>query len=83
MLTQKLPAHNTTRKCHNCGLVEEWKSAAEVWHRCNNCESRWDQDYNSVQNLLDLLCESYGKEQKELSARESERIEDKVLQWVK
>ena len=64
MLTQRLPAHNTTRKCHNCGLVEEWNSATEVWHRCSNCRSRWDQDYNSAQNLLDLLCESHGDEQK-------------------
>jgi Putative transposase DNA-binding domain len=82
MLTQKLSAHNTTRKCHNCGLVEEWNSAAKVWHRCSNCQSRWDRDYNSAQNLLDLLCESYDK-QKELSARESERIEDKDLQRIK
>ncbi len=71
ILTDKLPAHDTTRKCHNCGLVEEWNSAAEVWHRCSNCQSRWDQDYNSAQNLLVLLYESYDK-QKELSARESE-----------
>ncbi len=82
MLTQKLPAHNTTRKCHNCGLVEAWNSAVEVWHRCSNCQSRWDQDYNSAQNLLVLLCESYD-EQKKLSARESERIEDKDLQRMK
>jgi hypothetical protein len=33
ILTQKLPAHNTTRKCHNCGLVEAWNSAAEVQPR--------------------------------------------------
>jgi transposase len=82
-LTQKLPAHNTTRKCHNCGLVEAWNSAAEVWHRCSHCQSRWDQDYNSAQNLLVLLCESHGNEQKEVSARESERFEDKDLQRIK
>ena len=83
MPTRKLPAHNTTRKCHNCGLIEKWNSAAEVWHRCSNCQTRWDQDYNSAQNLLDFLCESYGDEQKELSAREPEHIEDKDLQPIK
>jgi hypothetical protein len=83
MRTRKLAAHNTTRKCNNCGLVEEWNSAAQVWHRCSNCQSRWDQDYNSAQNLLDLLWESYGDEQKELSAREPEHIEDKDLHRIK
>jgi hypothetical protein len=52
--------------------AEERNSTAEIWHRCSHCQSRWDQDYNSAQNLLILLCASYDK-QKELSARESER----------
>jgi hypothetical protein len=33
-------------------------SARHVWHRCKQCNSLWDQDHNSVRNLLDLLCET-------------------------
>jgi hypothetical protein len=60
LTAQKLSAKNTTQKCHNCGSLEKWDSARDVWHRCKQCNSRWDQDHNSVRNLLDLLCENRG-----------------------
>ena len=58
LTAQKLSAKNTTQKCHNCGSIEKWDAAHDVWHRCKQCNSRWDQDHNSVRNLLDLLCET-------------------------
>ena len=62
LTAQKLSAKNTTQKCHNCGSIEKWDAAHHVWHRCEQCNSRWDQDHNSVRNLLDLLCETPGEE---------------------
>ena len=62
LTAQKLSAENTTQKCHNCGSLEKWNAAHDVWHRCKQCNSRWDQDHNSVRNLLDLLCETPGEE---------------------
>ena len=59
LTAQKLSAENTTQKCHNCGSIEKWDATHDVWHRCKQCNSRWDQDHNSVRNLLDLLCESH------------------------
>ena len=58
LTVQKLSAKNTTQKCHNCGSIEKWDAARDVWHRCKQCNSRWDQDHNSVRNLLDLLCKT-------------------------
>src|SRR6516162_1324780 len=58
LTAQKLSAKNTTQKCHNCGSIEKWDAAHDVWHRCKQCNSRWDQDHNSVRNILDLLCET-------------------------
>ena len=58
LTAQKLSAEHKTQKCHNCGSLEKWDAAKAVWHRCNQCNSRWDQDHNSVRNLLDLLCET-------------------------
>jgi hypothetical protein len=69
LTTQKLSAKNTTQKCHNCGSIEKWDAAHDVWHRCKQCNSRWDQDHNSVRNLLDLLCESHGDEKETDTAR--------------
>jgi Putative transposase DNA-binding domain len=58
LTVQKLSAAHTTQKCHNCGSLEKWDAAHHVWHRCKQCNSLWDQDRNSVRNLLDLLCET-------------------------
>ena len=60
LIVQKLSAENTTQKCHNCGSLEKWDASHVAWHRCKKCKNRWDQDHNSVRNLLDLLCESHG-----------------------
>jgi hypothetical protein len=51
LTAQKLSTKNTTQKCHNCGSIEKWDAAHDVWHRCKQCNSRWDQDHNSVRNL--------------------------------
>ena len=77
LTAQKLSAKNTTQKCHNCGSIEKWDAAHDVWHRCKQCNSRWDQDHNSVRNLLDLLCESPGEEKMTDTASEQQVIEDK------
>jgi hypothetical protein len=58
LTAQKLSAEHKTQKCHNCGSLEKWDAAKAVWHRCKQCNNRWDQDHNSVRNLLDLLCET-------------------------
>ncbi len=77
LTAQKLSAKNTTQKCHNCGSIEKWDAAHHVWHRCKQCNSRWDQDHNSVRNLLDLLCETVTGEGKEAdTARKQQVIED-------
>jgi ribosomal protein L32 len=77
LTAQKLSAKNTTQKCHNCGSIEKWDAAHHVWHRCKQCNSRWDQDHNSVRNLLDLLCEIVTGEGKEAdTARKQQVIED-------
>ena len=65
LIVQKLSAENTTQKCHNCGSLEKWDASHVVWHRCKECKNRWDQDHNSVRNLLDLLCESHGVEKRQ------------------
>jgi len=77
LTAQKLSAKNTTQKCHNCGSIEKWDAAHHVWHRCKQCNSRWDQDHNSVRNLLDLLCDTVTGEGKEAdTARKQQVIED-------
>ena len=76
LIAQKLSAENTTQKCHNCGSLEKWDAAHAVWHRCKQCNSRWDQDHNSVRNLLDLLCESHGDGKETDTARKQQVIED-------
>jgi hypothetical protein len=79
LTAQKLSAENTTQKCHNCGSLEKWDAAHAVWHRCKQCNSRWDQDHNSVRNLLDLLCESHGDGKETDTARKQQVIEDEEL----
>jgi hypothetical protein len=76
LTAQKLSAENTTQKCHNCGSLEKWDAAHAVWHRCKQCNSRWDQDHNSVRNLLDLLCETPGEGKMTDTARKQQVIED-------
>jgi hypothetical protein len=58
LTAQKLSVEHKTQKCHNCGSLEKWDAAKAVWHRCSQCNGRWDQDHNAVRNLLDLLCET-------------------------
>ncbi len=79
MILQKLPNQFTTQKCHNCGFIEEWNSAQNVWHQCSRCQSKWDQDHNAAQNLLDLLRENVDNYGKEGSARQAEGLEGKGL----
>lgn len=47
-----LPAANTTRRCHACGLVRAFPAAEELHHRCSGCGAEWDQDENAARNLL-------------------------------
>jgi hypothetical protein len=79
LIAQKLSAENTTQKCHNCGSIEKWNAAHHVWHRCKQCNSRWDQDHNSVRNLLNLLCEGHGDGKETDAARKQQVIEDEEL----
>lgn len=48
----KLPARNTTRKCHLCGYEKAWDAAEAILHACAGCGRTWDQDYNAAVNLL-------------------------------
>jgi transposase len=49
---EKREARLTTQRCHVCGNTARWDAAESVIHRCDLCQSVWDQDYNAAQNLL-------------------------------
>lgn len=48
-----VPAQDTTRTCHQCGLVEIWDQASYVCHACSGCGLIWDQDANASANILE------------------------------
>jgi len=48
----RLPAANTTRRCHACGHTEAFDAAAAILHTCPGCAATWDQDRNAALNLL-------------------------------
>lgn len=48
----KLSAEYTTQHCHVCGCKAKWDQAGSVMHRCEECGTIWDQDYNAACNLL-------------------------------
>lgn len=43
---------NTTKRCHVCGVVEDFDAAVELVHECKGCGAIWDQDRNAAINLL-------------------------------
>lgn len=51
-LVSLLPAANTTRTCHVCGVVETWDAASNLRHQCANGHA-WDQDVNAARNLIE------------------------------
>jgi hypothetical protein len=55
-----IPATDTTRTCHVCGLVEDRKAAASVELTCSGCTSVWDQDDNADVILLQRFREDPG-----------------------
>jgi hypothetical protein len=54
-VTHKVPAENTTKTCHVCGIVDDFDSAKELVHRCSGCGKIWDQDVNAAINLLNAV----------------------------
>lgn len=46
------PPYNTTRRCHECGHINEWADQSERILRCGSCGATWDQDHNAALNLL-------------------------------
>ena len=50
--TVKVDPANTTKKCAICGTVDEWDAAAHLFHKCSQCDTRWDQDRNAAVNIL-------------------------------
>jgi predicted RNA-binding Zn-ribbon protein involved in translation (DUF1610 family) len=49
---QEVSASFTTFKCHNCGKIDRFDSAANLFHTCSECGGLWDQDRNAAINLL-------------------------------
>jgi hypothetical protein len=68
----KLPAVDTTRRCHACGHVEVFDAAASIHHTCSRCQATWDQDDNAWRNLLDLW---YAEEARKRSTTAPEATE--------
>jgi len=46
------PSADTTRTCHQCGVVDDFDAAKELLHTCSGCGAVWDQDENAARNLL-------------------------------
>lgn len=51
------PAPGTTVDCYVCKATQDFDAAADLFHTCANCGTRWDQDDNASQNLLAWLGE--------------------------
>jgi transposase len=43
---------NTTRECHLCGHVNQWKDQTPLVLMCGGCGESWDQDDNAARILL-------------------------------
>lgn len=52
MEVEKLPAKDTTRRCHECGRVNRFDEPAKLLQTCAECGASWDQDRNAAANLL-------------------------------
>jgi hypothetical protein len=46
----KVPAKNTTAKCHVCGSIQKWNHKI-LCHTCTACGTEWDQDDNAATNI--------------------------------
>jgi len=60
---------NTTRECHRCGHVNEWKDQSILVQVCAGCGASWDQDANAARVMLGRLPERSGTEQDPGGAR--------------
>lgn len=51
-----VPAKNTTRMCHVCGVVHPFDAKKNIWREpaCPECGAEWDQDINAAINMLSL-----------------------------
>ena len=67
-----IPAADTTRTCHVCGLVETRDAAASVVLACE-CGATWDQDDNADVILLRRWCERTGNDGNAGSSRVPEK----------
>lgn len=48
----KMPAENTTQRCHVCGGLVGFDAARHLEATCQHCGAEWDQDVNAAHNLL-------------------------------
>jgi len=48
----KMPAENTTQRCHVCGGIVGFDAARHLEATCQHCGAEWDQDANAAVNLL-------------------------------
>jgi hypothetical protein len=48
----KVPARDTTRACHECGLTAKFDAAEILAPTCEGCGTRWDQDDRAALNVL-------------------------------
>ncbi len=52
MSTEKMPAEQTTMRCHACHELSGQIDRGQLIHTCGNCGAKWDQDQNAAKNLL-------------------------------
>lgn len=50
-VTVRVPAANTTKRCHVCGVVGKF-DGVDMFHTCTACGARWDIDRNAAINIL-------------------------------
>jgi hypothetical protein len=50
-VTVRVPAANTTKRCHVCGVIGKF-DGIDLFHTCTACGARWDIDRNAAINIL-------------------------------
>ena len=52
------PAY-TSKKCNNCGTINEYKKEGDLFLECNVCGKKYDRDFNAAKNLMESEVVSY------------------------
>jgi hypothetical protein len=69
-VTVRVPAANTTKRCHVCGVVGKF-DGVDLFHTCTACGARWDIDRNAAINIL-ASAEPRGGEEGEPGAEDAQ-----------